>query len=114
MNRGWSRDPFGNLAFGAGIAAAVACAYLATPTVPRLDDPYIYLHSADVLRTGVDRAYPGVAPLVGITSPVFLLLVTLLRASGVHEMASLRVLGAGAIVTVLIAAWRLLWVVGPR
>jgi hypothetical protein len=42
------------------------------------DDPYITLHSAQVMHTGFDLNYPGVAPLFGVTSAPFAGLVYLL------------------------------------
>src|SRR5580698_8031524 len=43
-----------------------------------LDDPYITLHSAQVLHWGYDPNFPGVSPLYGATSAPFLGLVYLL------------------------------------
>lgn len=65
------------------VAAAVVLAYLAihimrpVPAFP-LDDPYITLHSAQVLHQGFDPNYPGVPALYGATSAPFLGLVYLL------------------------------------
>ncbi len=62
---------------------AVAIAYIAMrmlhpmPIFP-LDDPYITLHSAQVLHWGFDPNYPGISPLYGTTSAPFLGLVYLL------------------------------------
>jgi len=42
------------------------------------DDPYITLHSAQVLHTGFDPNYPGVPALFGVTSAPFCGLVSLL------------------------------------
>jgi len=51
--------------------------FLPVPKYP-LDDPYITLHSAQVLHWGFDPNYPGVSPLYGATSAPFLGLVYLL------------------------------------
>lgn len=62
---------------------AVAAAYIGmhlvrpAPVFP-LDDPYITLHSAQVLHWGFDPNYAGVSPLYGATSAPFLSLVYLL------------------------------------
>lgn len=48
-----------------------------TPAFP-YDDPYITLHSAQVLHAGFDAAYPGVPALFGVTSAPFLALIYLL------------------------------------
>jgi hypothetical protein len=59
---------------------AVAIAYIAMrmlhpmPIFP-LDDPYITLHSTQVLHWGFDPNYPGISPLYGTTSAPFLGLV---------------------------------------
>src|SRR5947209_7939823 len=61
-------------------SACVLCLWIvfhtlrAEPTFP-LDDPYITLHSAQVLHTGYDPIYPGVSPLYGATSAPYLALV---------------------------------------
>jgi hypothetical protein len=67
-----------------GFAAfAVALLYVflhsvhTAPSFP-LDDPYITLHSAQVLHWGSDPNYIGVSPLYGATSAPFLALVYLL------------------------------------
>jgi hypothetical protein len=48
------------------------------PPIFPLDDGYIYLHNAQVLHQGFDRNFPGVPALDGSTSPIYLLLVTIL------------------------------------
>ena len=50
---------------------------LGTPTYS-YDDPYIFLHNAQVLHWGHDPNYRGVPALAGTTSPIYLLLVALL------------------------------------
>jgi hypothetical protein len=67
-----------------GVAALVIVLFYAflhpahsTPSFP-LDDPYITLHSAQVLHWGSDPNYVGVSPLYGATSAPFLALVYLL------------------------------------
>lgn len=68
--------------YGAALLT-VAAAYVGmhllrpTPAFP-LDDPYITLHSAQVLHWGFDPNYPGVSALFGATSAPFLTLVYLL------------------------------------
>jgi hypothetical protein len=64
-----------------GVAAAFAAwaAFLGRPDFP-LDDAYITLHNAQVLREGVDPNY-GVSPLIGATSSVHLLLVAALAGA---------------------------------
>lgn len=66
-----------------GATFAVAAAYVAMhlarpmPIFP-LDDPYITLHSAQVLHWGYDPNYIGVPALYGVTSAPFLALVYVL------------------------------------
>jgi hypothetical protein len=56
-----------------------ACyAHYFNPPIFPLDDGYIYLHNAQVLHLGYDRNYLGVPALAGSTSPIYLLLVSLL------------------------------------
>jgi len=64
----------------AGCVAASCLLYHLFLSVPRfpLDDPYITLHSAQVLHWGFDPNYPGVSPLYGATSAPFLALVYVL------------------------------------
>ena len=64
------------LALVVGSAFVLWLALLGRPDFP-LDDAYITLHNAQVLRDGVDPNY-GVSPLVGATSSVHLLLVAAL------------------------------------
>lgn len=66
------------LAFFAVVAAWIALHLLRPQPIFPLDDPYITLHSAQVLHWGVDPNYPGVSPLFGATSLPFLALVYLL------------------------------------
>jgi hypothetical protein len=54
-----------------------------------LDDPYITLHSAQVLHWGYDPNYPGVSPVYGATSAPFLGLVYLLLFF-LHPLAALE------------------------
>jgi hypothetical protein len=65
----------------AALAMALFYAFLhlvhTAPSFP-LDDPYITLHSAQVLHWGSDPNYIGVSPLYGATSAPFLALVYLL------------------------------------
>ncbi len=63
-------------ALGVAVAWAVHRARAGAPVFP-VDDAYITLHNALVLRAGHDPNYPGVAPLVGATSAVHLVLVAL-------------------------------------
>jgi hypothetical protein len=56
---------------------AVYAHYFNPPIFP-FDDGYIYLHNAQVLHLGYDPNYPGVPALAGSTSPIYLLLVSLL------------------------------------
>src|SRR5215472_13223145 len=60
-----------------GLAWLIYHLFLPTPRFP-LDDPYITLHSAQVLHWGFDPNYPDVSPLYGATSAPFLALVYLL------------------------------------
>jgi hypothetical protein len=59
------------------LAAIAQAALTATPIFP-LDDAYITLHNAQVLRSGHDANFPGVPALTGATSLVHLSLVWLL------------------------------------
>src|SRR4051812_13791878 len=52
-----------------------------------LDDPYITLHNAQVLLSGRDPNYGAVPPLVGATSAIHLLLVTVLLCLSGPEVA---------------------------
>ncbi len=58
---------------GVGIAYALRSALRFTPVFP-LDDAYITLHNAQVLRSGHDPNYLGIPALVGATSGVHLVL----------------------------------------
>lgn len=71
-----------NLAWQKTSIAAVICmvllvAFRSGLTYP-LDDAYITLHNAAVLRNGVDPNYSGVSPLAGATSPIHLAAITVL------------------------------------
>ena len=72
------------LAFQGVIVVAVVAGFCAkfasggTPLFP-LDDAYITMHNAEVLRSGHDSNYVNVPALVGATSSVHLLLVAFLR-----------------------------------
>ena len=70
--------PVYGVAFLAVAAGYVAMHLLRPVPVFPLDDPYITLHSAQVLHWGSDPNYPGVSPLYGATSAPFLALVYLL------------------------------------
>jgi hypothetical protein len=58
-------------------AFCVARALRPVPSFP-YDDPYITLHSAQVMHSGVDPNYPGVPALFGVTSAPFVGMVYLL------------------------------------
>lgn len=58
---------------GVGIAYTLRLAFRFTPVFP-LDDAYITLHNAQVLRSGHDPNYLGIPALVGATSGVHLAL----------------------------------------
>lgn len=62
------------------LIAAAWLLYHAISPAPKfpLDDPYITLHSAQVLHWGQDPNYPGVSPLYGATSAPFLGLIYIL------------------------------------
>ncbi len=59
---------------GVGIAYALRLALRFTPVFP-LDDAYITLHNAQILRSGHDPNYLGIPALIGATSGVHLVLV---------------------------------------
>ncbi len=87
----------------------VVCAYIAMhmvqarPVFP-LDDPYITLHSAQVLHWGHDPNFPGVSALYGVTSAPFLLLLYLLLfvMSPLHALDAACWLGVLAYVSGLV------------
>jgi len=85
--------------------AAVAIAWLITPSAPPLDDAYIVVHSGDALRLGRDSAY-GVPALTGITSPAFLLLV-LISQSIAGSLGGLRIAVALGVVAYTVGVWSL-------
>jgi len=64
------------------------------------DDPYIYLHSAQVLHAGHDANYPGVPALFGVTSAPFVGLIYLL----LFLLSPLQALNAACWVGVLLYA----------
>jgi hypothetical protein len=86
------------------LAGVVAIAF--TPARPWLDDAYIVMHSADVLRAGVDPVYQ-VPALTGITSPAYLLLVYLLERIGCSGLLAVRIATIAGVWTFLIGVWTL-------
>jgi hypothetical protein len=78
----------------AGFVALAWLLYHALSPQPKfpLDDPYITLHSAQVLHWGHDPNYPGVSPLYGATSAPFLGLVYLLLFF-LHPLRALETAG---------------------
>jgi hypothetical protein len=66
--------PYGWAAGAVLLAWVVMHALRPVPGFP-LDDPYIVLHSAQVMHWGFDPNYPGVPALYGVTSAPFLALV---------------------------------------
>jgi hypothetical protein len=81
-------------------------AHILVPRVLPLDDSYIYLHSADVLRNGIDPIY-GAPAFAGITSPVFLAMLAGLEWMGLEPISALRTLTAGGLAGFAAMAWRL-------
>jgi hypothetical protein len=86
------------------VVAVALIAWLVTPRLPALDDAYIVLHSADVVRVGGDSVY-GVPALSGITSPAYLLLVLALQAFGADGLGALRIAGALGVTAYLAGVW---------
>jgi hypothetical protein len=78
----------------AGFVALAWLLYHALCPEPKfpLDDPYIALHSAQVLHWGHDPNYPGVSPLYGATSAPFLGLIYLLLFF-LHPLRALETAG---------------------
>ncbi len=86
---------------------AVHFVFTARPFFP-VDDAYITLHNARVLNTGADDNYSGVPPVVGATSPLHLLLVTLLLSAFEPERALLAASWIGVTLYVF-GLMRLVW-----
>jgi hypothetical protein len=104
--------PTRSRAFWLGLLILVAAvSWLVTPSVPDLDDAYIPLHSADSILDGADGQY-GTAPLVGITSPPYLLLLTALREVGLPDLVALRLGSATGLIALVVAIWMLARSVG--
>jgi len=80
--------------------------YAATPRIFVFDDPYITLHSADVLLSGSDAVF-GVPALVGVTSPIYLAVLVGLRFVGFSQLEALRCASALGTTLFLVAVWAL-------
>jgi len=102
----WERPPL-------AVCIAALVAWAVAPALPYLDDSYIVLHAAQVIRTGQDTAY-GASPLVGITSPAYLALVVVIEACGLAGQGALQVAGALGLFTWLVGAWTLTGVAAVR
>lgn len=88
------------------IAIAVVLSMLAAVLLAKglafpLDDAYITLHNANVLRAGVDRNFPGVSPLYGSTSLVHLALVSFVSVAINPPLASTLICLAAAMLYLL-------------
>jgi hypothetical protein len=88
-------------------ACAVHFASTARPFFP-VDDAYITLHNAKVLKAGEDDNFSGVAPVTGTTSPLHLLLVTFMLFAFEPERALLAASWVGVTLYVL-GLIRLVW-----
>jgi hypothetical protein len=95
------------------IIAALICAWIGlhTPIAFPLDDAYITLHNAQVLRNGVDINYQGTPALMGATSLVHLALVTGFTFVASPEIASFLV-AAGAVILYVVGLARLAFDLG--
>jgi hypothetical protein len=69
--------PYAIVSLAALAAFCVVHVLRPVPAFP-YDDPYIDLHSAQVLHAGFDSSYPGVPALFGVTSAPFVGLIYLL------------------------------------
>jgi hypothetical protein len=88
------------VAVAAGCALFTAAWFL-TPEIPRLDDGFISLHSAQSLIAGKDSHY-GSPPLAGVTSPPYVLLIVGLLTIGLPPLFALKTataLGLAALVS---------------
>lgn len=90
------------------IIAALICAWigLRAPIAFPLDDPYITLHNAEILRSGVDINYPGTPALMGATSLVHLAIITALTYIVLPETA-LFLAASGAVLLYVVGLVRL-------
>ena len=70
------------IALIAALSTTFAVAFWLTPSFARLDDAYIALHSARVVLSGHDPIYQ-VPALVGVTSPAYVALLTVIIGAGV-------------------------------
>ena len=95
----------------AAVVLVAVAAWCVTPAVPDLDDAYIPLHSADSILAGHDATY-GTAPLTGITSPPYLLLILVLRAVGLPDLVALQVATAMGLTALVVSIWMLARSVG--
>ncbi|HWG17084.1 MAG TPA: hypothetical protein VN678_04435 [Acidobacteriaceae bacterium] len=100
--RGGSRSRWLPYAIVIAVVLAGYCMEHALRPVPAFpyDDPYIDLHSAQVLHTGHDANYPGVPALFGVTSAPFVGLIYLL----LFVLPPLQALNAACWVGVLLYA----------
>ena len=90
------------LVIAGGIVLAVA--WSVTPDIPRLDDGFISLHSAQSLMAGHDSHY-GSPPLTGVTSPPYTLLIAGLLAIGVAPLVALKAATALGLAAVIVSLW---------
>jgi len=89
------------------VAIAVGVlAWILTPEIPRLDDGFISLESAQSLIAGRDSHY-GSPPLAGVTSPPYVLLIVGLLKTGLDPLMALRVVTAMGLAALVGALWLL-------
>ena len=84
---------------------AVAAWWL-TPAVPWLDDAFISLDSAQSVLAGADPQY-GSPPLAGVTSPPYVLLLSLLLTLGAEPLVAVRIAGAAGLAALALSLWAL-------
>jgi hypothetical protein len=73
----------------------------------RLDDPYILLHSADVLLSGGPDPIFGSPALTGVTSLPYFVLVLLVRSLGLGPIVTLRAVAALGLTAFVLGTWAL-------
>jgi hypothetical protein len=88
------------------VVLLAGAAWLLTPDVPWLDDAYISVDSAQSLLAGGDAQY-GAPSLTGVTSPPYVLLLSILLGLGFGPLSALRVASALGLAALALALWGL-------
>src|SRR5690349_14251190 len=99
--RRWARIAI----IGAVSVLVLACSWWRTPALFDLDDPYIVLHSAQVLASHRPDPIFGTPALTGVTSPAYLALVLAFLETHVPPVQALRLASAIGTAALAGAIW---------